>query len=37
MSLMLIADDNPQLLNILSSAARREGFQVVTAPGGRYG
>ncbi|MCI9577351.1 MAG: response regulator transcription factor [Oscillibacter sp.] len=35
MSLMLIADDNPQLLNILSSAARREGFQVVTAPDGR--
>nr|WP_325215891.1 response regulator transcription factor [uncultured Oscillibacter sp.] len=36
MSLMLIADDNPQLLNILSSAARREGFQVVTAPDGRW-
>lgn len=35
MSLMLIADDNPQLLNILSSAARRGGFQVVTAPDGR--
>lgn len=35
MSLMLIADDNPQLLNILSSAARREGFQVATAPDGR--
>lgn len=35
MSLMLIADDNPQLLNILSSAARREGFQVVMAPDGR--
>ena len=31
MSLMLIADDNPQLLNILSSAARREGFDTVTA------
>lgn len=35
MSLMLIADDNPQLLNILSSAARREGFQVATALDGR--
>ena len=35
MSLMLIADDNPQLLNILSSAARREGFDTVTALDGR--
>lgn len=35
MSLMLIADDNPQLLNILSSAARREGFQVTAAADGR--
>lgn len=35
MSLMLIADDNPQLLNILSSAARREGFQAATALDGR--
>lgn len=35
MDLMLIADDNPQLLNILSSAARREGFQPVTARDGR--
>lgn len=35
MALMLIADDNPQLLNILSSAARREGFETVTALDGR--
>lgn len=35
MALMLIADDNPQLLNILSSAARREGFETATALDGR--
>ncbi len=35
MARMLIADDNPQLLNILSSAARREGFEPVTALDGR--
>lgn len=35
MALMLIADDNPQLLNILSSAVRREGFETAAALDGR--
>ncbi len=34
MALMLIADDNPQLLNILRSAARKEGFETVLAEDG---
>jgi len=35
MSIMLIADDNPQLLNILNSAARKEGFETVLAQDGQ--
>lgn len=35
MAVMLIADDNPQLLDILKSAARREGFDTVLAQDGR--
>lgn len=35
MAMMLIADDNPQLLDILKSAARREGFDTVLAQDGR--
>ncbi|RFZ77195.1 DNA-binding response regulator [Lacrimispora amygdalina] len=35
MSMMLIADDSPQLLNILSSAARKEGFETVLAQDGQ--
>ncbi len=35
MATMLIADDNPQLLNILKSAAQREGFQTVVVRDGR--
>lgn len=35
MAMMLIADDNPQLLDILKSAARREGFETVLAQDGR--
>ncbi|MDW2800738.1 response regulator transcription factor [Clostridium boliviensis] len=35
MSIMLIADDSPQLLNILNSAARKEGFETVLAQDGQ--
>lgn len=35
MTTMLIADDNPQLLNILKSAAQREGFQTILVENGR--
>ena len=35
MSLMLIADDHQSLLNILSSAAKKEGFEVATAMDGQ--
>ncbi|RGY97955.1 response regulator transcription factor [Clostridium sp. AM58-1XD] len=35
MALMLIADDNPHLLNILKSAAQKEGFDTVLAQDGR--
>lgn len=35
MSMMLIADDSPQLLNILNSAARKEGFDTVLAQDGQ--
>lgn len=35
MATMLIADDNPQLLNILKSAAQREGFQTILVKDGR--
>jgi len=35
MSMMLIADDSPQLLNILNSAARKEGFETVLAQDGQ--
>ncbi|MCI8649974.1 MAG: response regulator transcription factor [Anaerotruncus sp.] len=35
MATMLIADDNLQLLNILKSAAQREGFQTILAQDGR--
>ena len=34
MNQMLIADDNPQLLEILKVAAQREGFQVLLARDG---
>lgn len=34
MAFMLIADDNPQLLNILKSAAQREGYETVLAEDG---
>lgn len=35
MSIMLIADDSPQLLNILNSAARKEGYETVLAQDGQ--
>nr|WP_314463131.1 response regulator transcription factor [uncultured Clostridium sp.] len=35
MSMMLIADDSPQLLNILNSAAKKEGFETVLAQDGQ--
>ncbi|MGC6174724.1 response regulator transcription factor [Lacrimispora sp. 38-1] len=35
MSIMLIADDSPQLLNILNSAARKEGYDTVLAQDGQ--
>ncbi len=35
MATMLIAEDNPQLLNILKSAAQREGFDTVSAQDGQ--
>ena len=35
MATMLIAEDNPQLLNILKSAAQREGFDTVPAQDGQ--
>ena len=35
MALVLIADDNPQLLNILKTAAQREGHQVILAEDGQ--
>ena len=35
MSLMLIADDHQSLLNILSAAAKKEGFEVATAMDGQ--
>lgn len=34
MSLILIADDNPQLVNILKSAAKKDGFETVVAEDG---
>ena len=34
MAVMLIADDNPQLLNIMKSSAQREGFETVLAQDG---
>lgn len=34
MATMLIADDNPQLLNILKSAAQKEGFDTILAQDG---
>lgn len=34
MSLILIADDNPQLVTILKSAAKKDGFETVTAEDG---
>lgn len=35
MALMLIADDNSQLLNVLNSAAKREGFETILARDGQ--